>query len=81
MPNNEYIVNHPSHYTQGKALGIETIDVIRNELTDVEYAGYLKGQVIKYVSRMGKKGTPSADAGKAAWYAERLKELMNQTNA
>jgi hypothetical protein len=57
-------VNHPPHYTKG---GIETIDFI--EAKDLNYR---LGNVIKYVSRAGKKNSdPIEDLEKAAWYLQR----------
>ena len=57
-------VNHPPHY---KAGGIETIDYI--EAKDLNYR---LGNVIKYVSRAGKKNSdPIEDLEKAAWYLQR----------
>ena len=58
-------VNSPPHYTAG---GIETIDFI--EAKDFNYR---LGNVIKYVSRAGKKvdGDPITDLEKAKWYLER----------
>ena len=41
-------VHSPSHYLKGKK---ETIDVIQDGMTDDEYHGYLKGNVLKYVFR------------------------------
>ena len=64
------MVNSPPHYTAG---GIETIDYIRAKLSSEGYRGYLQGNLLKYASRIGKKG--SDDAGKAAWYADRLDKL------
>ncbi|CAB4183488.1 SaV-like [uncultured Caudovirales phage] len=64
------MVNSPPHYTDG---GIECIDYIRAKLSDEGYRGYLQGNLLKYASRIGKKG--SDDAGKAAWYAHRLDKL------
>lgn len=46
-------VHSPAHYTQG---GIETIDFIRAKLTPEEFAGYCKGNALKYVSRATHKG-------------------------
>lgn len=71
-------VNHPPHYTQG---GIETIDFIRAKLTREEFIGYLKGNAIKYSSRIGKKGSASTDAGKMAWYTNRLWSVLKSTDA
>lgn len=64
------MVNSPPHYTKG---GIETIDYIQAKLSPEEYRGYLRGNLLKYASRMGEKD--SDDAGKAAWYAQRLEML------
>lgn len=60
----EDIVNHPPHYTVG---GIEVIDFI-----EAKQLGYNLGNVVKYVSRSGKKGTDAIqDLQKARWYLER----------
>lgn len=64
-------VNHPSHYTDGK---IETIDYIE----DKDF-NFNLGNVIKYVSRCGKKASASLsaeskaieDLKKARFYLER----------
>jgi len=46
-------VSHPAHYTQG---GIECIDAIRASMNGIEFQGYLKGNVLKYVWRWRNKG-------------------------
>ena len=57
-------VNHPPHY---KAGGIEVIDFI--EAKDLNFR---LANVVKYVSRAGKKATdPVQDLEKAAWYLKR----------
>ncbi|MDN6363659.1 MAG: DUF3310 domain-containing protein [Tetragenococcus koreensis] len=61
-------VNHPNHYTQGD---IETIDYIKDKLTDEEFRGFVKGNVLKYVSREGLKNGDE-DLKKANWYLEVL---------
>ena len=66
-------VNHPAHYKVG---GIETIDFIKAKLTPEEYRGYLKGNILKYGSRIGHKDAPAVDAGKIGWYANALAEEM-----
>ena len=59
------IINSPSHYTDG---GIETIDFIEAKKLD-----YHLGNVVKYVSRAGKKDPAKKleDLEKARWYLER----------
>lgn len=64
-------VNHPIHYKVG---GIETIDFIQAKLTPEEFKGYLLGNVLKYASRAGHKDNAVQDAGKLAWYANKLAE-------
>lgn len=61
-------VNHPEHY---KAGGIETIDFI-----EAKGLGYHLGNVVKYISRAGKKGTNQGleDLRKAQWYLARAIE-------
>jgi len=68
------MVNHPPHYTDG---GIETIDFLAAKLSKEEFIGYLKGNVLKYGSRLGKKGSIDVDAGKMAWYATKLRDVLN----
>ena len=62
-------VKSPSHYTQGS---IETIDMIKESLTEEEFSGYLKGNILKYVCRYKHKGMPLKDLMKSQWYLERL---------
>ena len=65
-------VNHPPHYKSG---GVETIDFI--EAKDLNYR---LGNVVKYVSRAGRKATdPIEDLKKAAWYLQR--EISARENA
>lgn len=61
-------VNSPPHYTTG---GIETIDFIQAKLTPEEFAGYCKGNTLKYVSRSNMKGGIES-LQKANWYLNRL---------
>lgn len=62
-------VNHPAHYTAG---GIEAIEYIEAKLTPEEFAGYCKGNALKYMSRAGKKDNSAEDLAKARWYLDRL---------
>jgi len=69
---NPDLVNHPPHYKSG---GIETIDFI--EAKDLNYR---LGNVVKYVSRAGRKNSdPVQDLEKAAWYLQR--EINARKNA
>ena len=65
-------VNHPPHYQIG---GIETIDMIKAKLTPEEFRGYLKGNVVKYLTRAGYKDDAGKDVDKMVWYATKLQTL------
>lgn len=66
-------VNHPDHY-QGD---IETIDYIKDKLTDEEFRGFVKGNVLKYVSREGLKNGDE-DLKKSHWYLNKLIEVLEK---
>lgn len=57
-------VNHPSHYNSGS---IEVIDFIKDQLTEEEFRGYIKGNILKYVSRERHKNGDE-DLEKAVFY-------------
>lgn len=61
-------INHPNHYTHG---GIECIDYLKAKLTDSEFTGFLKGNIIKYLSRAELKNGVE-DYKKAKWYLDEL---------
>ena len=65
-----------SHY---KDMGIQPWAVMEAVLTHEEFRGFLKGNVIKYAMRQGKK-TNSDDANKAKHYKMKLEEF-NETHA
>lgn len=69
------MVNHPPHYTQG---GIETIDFMKAKLSPDEFIGYLKGSVIKYISRARAKGKELEDYKKAQWYLNKLVDTVEK---
>ena len=61
------------HY---KEMGIQPWAVMEAVLTKEEFIGFLKGNVIKYAMRQGKKD--SDDANKAKHYSVKLKEVMEK---
>lgn len=62
-------VNHPQHYCHG---GIETIDILKAKMPRPWFLGFLKGNVLKYITRSEFKGSEIEDFKKAAWYLDRL---------
>lgn len=75
------MVNHPPHYTQGRRF--EVIDVIEDAVQAAPdpVAGYLQGQVLKYVCRMWLKGNSAQDAAKGMWYLMRLCDHLGKGGA
>lgn len=72
----EDVVNHPSHYTSGN---IEVIDFIEDQKLP-----YHLGNVVKYISRAGKKTTGTeniiVDLKKAEWYLKRYINMLEKEN-
>ena len=52
--------------------GIDALDVMRGCMSTEAYAGFLRGNVIKYAVRIGRKGDALEDAEKMADYARML---------
>ena len=65
---------NPNHYRFG---GIECIDAIKASMTTEEFRGFLKGNAMKYMWRLGRKG--SDDHRKAKWYLDRLNNEMEDS--
>ena len=62
------------HYHQ---IGIQPWTVMESVLSRQEFIGYLKGNIIKYSMRAGRKeGTD--DASKAFHYIQKLNEFLNE---
>ena len=68
MTNKIDMVNNPPHYNKH---GIECIEAIEAALTEEEFKGYIKGNVLKYTWRENYKNKME-DLEKAAWYLNML---------
>lgn len=68
------VVNHPSHYTDGK---IEVIEFIEDK-----HLNYHRGNAIKYICRAGKKDPTKEieDLQKAIWYINREIKNLKRRN-
>lgn len=60
-------------------MDIQPWDVMALVLTREEYIGFLKGNIIKYSLRAGRKAG-SDDVAKARHYMVKLKEVENEVN-
>lgn len=66
---------NPSHYKTGQ---IECIEYIEDKLTPEEYRGYIKGNVLKYITREKHKNGDE-DLRKAKWYLDRLVNRLGES--
>ena len=73
MKADSYQING-THY---KNMDVQPWTVMENILTQEEFIGYLKGNVIKYSMRQGHK-EGSDDAAKAQHYLQKLKEMQSK---
>ena len=62
-------INKPSHYNRKN---VEAIKAIEASMSEIEFLGYLKGNVEKYLWRYAYKNTPSQDLKKAQWYLSKM---------
>jgi len=65
-----------THY---KDLDITPWEVMEVLLTPEEFRGFLKGNIIKYAMRQGKKG--SDDGNKAKHYKEKIEEIIKKESS
>ena len=56
-------------------MAVQPWTVMENVLTHSEFVGFLKGNIIKYSMRAGRKGATDEDIKKALHYIEKLKEV------
>jgi hypothetical protein len=68
------MVNHPEHYTHG---AVECIDAIEASMSADGFAGFCKGNAVKYLWRYERKGHLQ-DLEKADWYLKRLRHSLLQ---
>ncbi len=72
MVSDDDLVNRPAHYTGSS---IECISAIEASMNEVQFKGFLKGQVMKYLWRYEHKGNPLQDIEKAEWYLGKLRKM------
>lgn len=72
------LISRSDHYSGD----IETIEFIKDKLTEEQFEGYLMGNMIKYVSRYNKKGKNYKDLLKAftynTWLLDEERENKNE---
>lgn len=74
----EIVVSADSRQVDGthyKDMPMQPWDVMQAVLTPEEFIGFLKGNIVKYSMRAGRKDG-SDDAGKAKHYRQKLQEVL-----
>lgn len=66
------IISHPARY--GGDTAYECIKVLEAWLPPEQYKGFLRGNAIKYLCRVGKKDETVQELKKSKWYLEKLIE-------
>lgn len=62
--------HYDAHYAAGGSC--QPIEAMQANMTRDEFIGFLKGNIIKYTCRMGKKDSGTKEAAKIARYSEWL---------
>lgn len=62
----------PARYVQQDR---ETIDRIRDAMTDAGFVAFCLGTAMRYEDRGGAKGDPDGDAEKARWYRQMIRHV------
>jgi hypothetical protein len=72
------VIDHPSHYAEaGIPSGIECWDWYELAMTEEEFTGHMKGNVLKYTFRAGRKQNAIEDLEKARAYLKRWITYLN----
>jgi hypothetical protein len=66
------VISHPERY--GGDTTYECIKVLEAWLPEEQYKGFLRGNTLKYLCRLGKKDQSIQELKKAAWYLNKLIE-------
>jgi len=72
------LVNHPQHY--GGDNPHECIKVLESWMPIEQYKGFLRGNAIKYLCRVGNKDAELQELKKANWYISKLIEKLEKEN-
>ena len=69
-------MSEPEYYNSN---GLSPLQAFKNGLiSQDEYVGFIKGNIVKYVIRCDKKGQLESDIDKAMVYLKLLREVYNE---
>lgn len=72
------VISHPERY--GGDTTYECIKVLEAWMPTEQYKGFLRGNAIKYLCRVGKKDETVQELKKSKWYLEKLIEKEIKEN-
>lgn len=72
------VISHPERY--GGDTTYECIKVLEAWLPPEQYKGFLRGNALKYLCRVGKKDETVQELKKSKWYLEKLIEKEIKEN-
>ena len=78
IKDDKQIINHPQRY--GGDSTYECIKVLEAWMSKEEYQGFLRGNCLKYLCRVGKKDEIVQELNKSKWYLEKLIESYSTSN-
>lgn len=64
------------HYDSHYSGAVQPIEFMQAQMQPSEFIGFLKGNIIKYIARMGKKDDPAKEVAKIKRYAEWLEKAL-----
>lgn len=67
------VIDKDNHYK----IAIQPIEFMQAALSKDEFIGFLKGNIIKYVARCGRKDAPAEEVAKIIQYAKWLEQALN----
>ena len=78
-PNDETPEEEPiedEHFDSHYSGAVQPIEFMQTQMQPSEFIGFLKGNIIKYIARMGKKDDPAKEVAKIKRYAEWLEKAL-----
>ncbi|WP_170233267.1 DUF3310 domain-containing protein [Sporomusa termitida] len=70
----KWLASNQKHYQIAR---VEPIEVLQMYLSPEEFQGYLRGNALKYLLRVGHKDEPKKEVDKAYQYSKWLRQAVN----
>lgn len=65
------------HFDSHYGGAVQPIEFMQAQMQPSEFIGFLKGNIIKYIARMGKKDDPAKEVAKIKRYADWLEKALS----